>query len=49
MNQASYGETSGFVPVTANEQSSVNGGGIKLGPCGPWPWLLPLINSSNSK
>jgi hypothetical protein len=29
MNKASYGETSGFTPVTVNEQTAVNGGGVQ--------------------
>jgi hypothetical protein len=43
MNQASYGETSGFVPVSSDEQMAVNGGHTLP----PW-WILALIATSGA-
>jgi hypothetical protein len=51
MNQASYGETSGFVPVSCMELETVNGGGIIIIP----PWIAlgllgtAVISESKSK
>jgi hypothetical protein len=40
---ASYGETSGFAPVTADEQAAVNGGNIII----MFLWLI--LSASKSK
>jgi hypothetical protein len=44
MNQASYGETSGFTLVSYAESQTINGGNQKI----IWPWDLAIliINSS---
>jgi hypothetical protein len=44
MNQPSYGETSGFVSVDADEQTAVNGGHTVP----PW-YLLYLITTGNKR
>jgi hypothetical protein len=42
---ASYGETSGFVPISGDEQAVVNGG-LKIGPCGPGSLFQLLFGGS---